>query len=132
MERHARRAVAQKFEAEWQRGRDRLAAIIGADHAEPARICEGQAGGSIGLKDGSGKHRGLLLALGSRRIRSRCCEGKCRGPDPAAGAEILNADVRPYRNGAAAAGDDNGHGVVHGRGYKAAGLDRQEFRSSSP
>jgi hypothetical protein len=39
---------------------------------------------------------------------------------------ILNAQIRPYRSGAAAASDDcNGRGVDHGRGYKAAPGFRQ-------
>jgi hypothetical protein len=47
--------------------------------------------------------------------------------DPAAEAEILNADIRPYRSGAAAAAnDDNGRSVDHGRGYKAAPGFRQD------
>ena len=45
--------------------------------------------------------------------------------DPAAGADLLNADVRPDRRSAAAASDDNGRGVDHGRGYKAAPGFRQ-------
>jgi hypothetical protein len=32
---------------------------------------------------------------------------------------ILNADDRPYRDGAAAASDEAGRGVDHGAGYKA-------------
>ena len=52
---------------------------------------------------------------------------KCRGPDPAAGADILNADVRRYRNGTAAASNKNGRGVDHGRGYKAGRALRQEI-----
>jgi hypothetical protein len=51
---------------------------------------------------------------------------KCRGPDPAAEATILNANVRPYREGAAAASDDDGRGVDHGRGDKAAARRRQD------
>ena len=40
---------------------------------------------------------------------------------------ILNADIRPYRwCTAAAASDDNGHGVLHGRPYKAAPGRRQD------
>ena len=39
---------------------------------------------------------------------------------------ILNADVRPYRDGAAAASDEDGRGVGHGRGYKAAPGWRQD------
>jgi hypothetical protein len=33
---------------------------------------------------------------------------------------ILNADNRPNRDDAAAASGENGRGVDHGRGYKAA------------
>ncbi len=41
---------------------------------------------------------------------------------------ILNADIRPYRwCTAAAASDDNGHGVVHGGSYKAATGRRQDM-----
>jgi hypothetical protein len=46
--------------------------------------------------------------------------------DPAAEATILNADDRPYRENAAAAGNQNGRGVGHGRGYKAAPGLRQD------
>jgi hypothetical protein len=53
-------------------------------------------------------------------------DGKRRGPDPAAEADILNADVRPYRKATAAASDEDGRGVDHGRGYKAAPLPRQD------
>jgi hypothetical protein len=35
-------------------------------------------------------------------------------------ADILNADVRPYRRGTAAANNRHGRSVDHGRGYKAA------------
>jgi hypothetical protein len=45
--------------------------------------------------------------------------------DPAAEATILNADDRPYRENAAAAGNGHGRGVDHGRGYKAAPDFRQ-------
>jgi hypothetical protein len=34
--------------------------------------------------------------------------------DPAAEATILNANVRPYREGAAAASDEDGRGIDHG------------------
>jgi hypothetical protein len=54
---------------------------------------------------------------------------KCRGPDPAAGATILNANVRPYRDDAAAASNENGRGVDHGRGYKAAPALRQGIKN---
>jgi hypothetical protein len=47
--------------------------------------------------------------------------------DPAAGGTILNADIRPYRENAAAASDQNGRGVIHGRGYKAAPGFRQDM-----
>jgi hypothetical protein len=40
--------------------------------------------------------------------------------------DILNADVRPYRSGTAAASDENGRGVDHGPGYKAAPGWRQD------
>jgi hypothetical protein len=46
--------------------------------------------------------------------------------DPAAEAMILNADDRPYRESAAAASNQDGRGVDHGRGYKAALAFRQE------
>jgi hypothetical protein len=36
--------------------------------------------------------------------------------DPAAGATISDANVRPYRGGAAAASDGDGRTVGHGRG----------------
>jgi len=39
--------------------------------------------------------------------------------------DILNADLRPYRENAAAASDENGHSVDHGRRYKAAPGFRQ-------
>jgi hypothetical protein len=42
--------------------------------------------------------------------------------------DILNADVRPYRDNAAAASDKDGRGVDHGRGYKAAPGFRQPAR----
>jgi hypothetical protein len=54
-------------------------------------------------------------------------ERRCRGPYPAAGADILNADLRPYRESAAAASDEDGRGVDHGRGYKAAPGFRQDY-----
>ena len=57
---------------------------------------------------------------------------KGRGEDPAAEADILNADVRPYRDGTAAASDDDGRGVDHGRGYKAAPGFRQDVPPSFP
>jgi hypothetical protein len=40
---------------------------------------------------------------------------------------ILNADNRPYRDSAAAAGDADGHGVDHARRYKAAPDLRQDI-----
>src|SRR5215469_11636273 len=46
------------------------------------------------------------------------------GPDPAAGALILNADERPCRAGTAAS-DAAGRSVDHGRAYKATPLRRQ-------
>ena len=49
--------------------------------------------------------------------------------DPAAEATILSADIRRYRNGAAAASDEDGRGVVHERGYKATAPRRQGFRA---
>jgi hypothetical protein len=45
---------------------------------------------------------------------------KAAGPDPAAGAMILNVDNRPNRDNAAAASGGHGRSVDHGRGYKAA------------
>src|SRR5439155_16091383 len=47
------------------------------------------------------------------------------GSDPAAGATILDADVRPYRDNAAAASDGHGRSDSHERGYKAAPAGRQ-------
>jgi hypothetical protein len=44
------------------------------------------------------------------------------------GKTILNADVRPYRDNAAAASGQDGHGIDHGRGYKAALCFRQDDR----
>jgi hypothetical protein len=46
--------------------------------------------------------------------------------DPAAGATILSANVRPYRETAAAASNQNGRGIKHERGYKAAPARRQD------
>src|SRR5450432_686484 len=103
-----------------------LAAITGADRAETARVREGEACGAIGLKERSGKHGCSCLVEGAAGIRSRWFGRKCRGPDPAAEAEILNADVRPYRNGTAAASNQDGRGIDHGRGYKAAPCFRQD------
>jgi hypothetical protein len=40
---------------------------------------------------------------------------------------ILNAQIRPCRESAAAANDKNGRGVDHGRGYKAAPGFRQDI-----
>jgi hypothetical protein len=40
---------------------------------------------------------------------------------------ILNADNRPYRESAAAASNQDGRGVDHGRGYKAAPAERQGY-----
>src|ERR1700736_4617144 len=57
-------------------------------------------------------------------------QGRGRGVDPAAEATILCADVRPYRNAAAAASEEDGRGVGHGRGYKAAAPWRQGLKSS--
>src|SRR5450432_2224017 len=45
--------------------------------------------------------------------------------DPAAERTILNADIRPHRENAAAS-DADGRGVIHGRGYKAAPGFRQD------
>jgi hypothetical protein len=42
-------------------------------------------------------------------------EKKRRGSDPAAGAVISSANNRPYRESAAAAGNDNGRGLDHAR-----------------
>jgi hypothetical protein len=39
---------------------------------------------------------------------------------------ILSADDRPYRCGAAAASNQDGRGIDHGRGYKAAPGLRQD------
>jgi hypothetical protein len=46
--------------------------------------------------------------------------------DPAAEGTILNADIRPYRENAAAASEQDGRGVIHQRGYKAAPGFRQD------
>ena len=89
------------------------------------RFRKGKTCGAIGLEHGRRIHFKLLLDVGAAGIRSRCLGRKCRGPDPAAGDDILNADVRPYRNGTAATSDENGRGVDHGRGYKAAPGFRQ-------
>jgi hypothetical protein len=67
----------------------------------------------------------LLLDVGAARSNREIFKGKRRGTDPAAGADILNADVRPYREGTAAANDRDGRSVDHGRGYTAAGDFRQ-------
>src|SRR5215472_6316897 len=62
----------------------------------------------------------------SRRIGPRILEGEMpRKPGPAAGATISDADDRPYRRGAAAAGAKNGRGVDHARAYKAAAMSSQ-------
>jgi hypothetical protein len=45
---------------------------------------------------------------------------------------ILNAQIRPYRESAAAASDNNGRGVDHGRGYKAAPGFRQDLTAVIP
>src|ERR1700716_3068245 len=63
MERHAGRAVAQIFEAERQRGCDRLAAVIGADHAEAARVHKGKARGPLRGPKRAGEQRGLPLVF---------------------------------------------------------------------
>jgi hypothetical protein len=72
----------------------------------------------------------LLLDVGAARSTARFIKGKRRGRDPAAEAEILNADIRPYREGTAAANDRDGRGVDHGRGYKAAAGFRQDMGPS--
>jgi hypothetical protein len=67
----------------------------------------------------------LLLDVGA--AGSDCAAWKkCRGSDPAAGATILNADNRPYRESAAAASGRGGRGVDHERGYKARPGCRQD------
>ncbi|UGY14136.1 hypothetical protein HAP48_0037090 [Bradyrhizobium septentrionale] len=63
--------------------------------------------------------------------RTACLfEESAAGQDPAAEAMVLNASDRPYRENAAAAGNDDGRGVDHGRGYKAAPPCRQEKLAS--
>ena len=61
MKRRVRRAVIAIAEIKWQRGRDRLAVVAGADRAKAAHVRKRKARGSIGLKERSGKH-GLLLS----------------------------------------------------------------------
>jgi hypothetical protein len=45
---------------------------------------------------------------------------------------ILNAQIRPHRESAAAASENNGRGVDHGRGYKAAPGFRQDSTAVIP
>jgi hypothetical protein len=85
-----------------------------------------KARGAVWLEHGRGIHGGLLLALVSRRIRSRCRRRKMPRTGSGGKGDILNADVRPYRSGTAAASDENGRGVDHGPGYKAAPGWRQD------
>src|SRR5260370_15714140 len=84
----------------------------------------------MGHEHGRSKRFNLLLDVGADRSKPRILPGEGRGVDPAAEATILCADVRPYRESAAAASDKDGRGVGHGRGYKAAAPRRQGLRSS--
>src|SRR3954452_23773090 len=120
MERHRRRAVVRICETERQRGGDRFCPVVSADRAEAARGRESKACGAVGLKQRWGIHGGLLRASreppGSDRAK---CQENAADRIRRQGL-ISNARNRPYREGAAAAGDSNGRGVDHGRGYKAA------------
>ena len=113
---HARRAIVGIGEVKRQRGCDRLGAVPCADRPESARFRKAKARGAIGLEHGRRIHFKLLLDVGAARSRPRILLGKGRGMDPAAEATILCADVRPYRESAAAASDEDGRGVDHGRG----------------
>lgn len=52
----------------------------------------------------------------------------CRGIGSGGRGDGLDADDRPYRETTAAASDQNGRGVDHGRGYKATPDFRQGDR----
>jgi hypothetical protein len=52
--------------------------------------------------------------VGAARSYPRFLKKKRRGKYPAAGATISDANVRPYRENAAAASVEDGRGVVHG------------------
>src|SRR5229473_894008 len=120
------RAVVAITEIERQRGCDRLAAITGADRAEAARVREGEARGAIGLKERSGEHGCSCLVEGAAGNQIALVWKEVPRTGSGGRGDILNADVRPYRNGTAAASNQDGRGVHHGRGYKATPGFRQD------
>src|ERR1700692_4015472 len=101
----ARRAVIGIAKVKRQQRRDRLAAIPGRNRAKSARLRKREARGAVWLEHGRGIHGGLLLALVSRRIRSRCRRRKMPRTGSGGKGDILNADVRSYRSCTAAASD---------------------------
>jgi hypothetical protein len=84
--------------------------------------------GQVGLKYGSDEHRGVLLALANRRIRSRWGSRKTPRTGSGGQGDNLNADVRPCRIDAAAASGEHGREVDHARRYKAGAVFRQANR----
>jgi hypothetical protein len=64
----------------------------------------------------------LLLDVGAAGSDRAAGERKCRGPNPAAKADVLNADVRPYRQDAAAASEEYGRGVDHGAAIRPSAV----------
>src|ERR1019366_2800982 len=115
-----RRTVIRIAEKKRQRRCDRSRAVPCAHRAESTRFRKGEACGAIGLEHRRRIHLKLLLDVGAAGSDRAAGDEKCRGPDPAAEADVLNADVRPYRKGTAAASNSDGRGVDHGRGYTAA------------
>src|ERR1700688_2888013 len=96
----------------------------------PRACAKPKAAARSGLNSGGVYMDLLLLDVGA--AGSDCAAWKkCRGSDPAAGATILNADDRPYRESAAAASGQDGRGVDHGRRYKATPGFRQDAPRSN-
>src|SRR6185295_6535530 len=112
-----RRAVIGIVEIKRQGRCDRALAVPRTGRAESARFRKAEACGAIGLEHGRRIHlKNSCWDEGAARSNRVFYKEESRGKDPAAGATISDASVRPYRGGAAAASDGDGRTVGHGRG----------------
>src|SRR5437762_7512711 len=79
MKHRPRRAVVGMIEIKWQQGRDRLAAVECAHHAESARFRKRQARGAIRLELRWRIHVELLLDVGAGGSDRAVFEGNAAG-----------------------------------------------------
>src|SRR5437764_14757699 len=88
MKHRPRRAVVGMIEIKWQQGRDRLAAVECAHHAESARFRKRQARAAIRLELGWRIHVELLLDVGAGGSDRAVFEGNA--------ADRIQRQTRPY------------------------------------